>query len=85
MTVAELIALRRSLDFTQAQMAARMGLGARSYQDIEAADRDADVRERHQLLAEAVAFLAAAERGDFALSTPRFRAAALDIARLIRG
>ncbi|GGC68449.1 hypothetical protein [Chelatococcus reniformis] len=79
----DLVELRKRLGLKQADMAKHMGMGMRAYQDLEA--EPARVLDRHQLLAEAVSLLVAQERRDPMLAAPRMRAAALDIAQMMRG
>ena len=61
MTVQELVELRCALGMNQQQMAEEMGLGTRSYEDIEAGKNQ--LLKRHRLLAERCA-LSATYRAD---------------------
>ena len=83
MTPAELVALRNSLALTQAEMAERMGLGARAYQDIEGGV--SKVRPIHVAAAERAALTLAVERGNPMLAPATVRRQALELARLITG
>lgn len=83
MTPAELVALRKSLDLTQAEMAGRVGLGLRAYQDIEAGV--SKLRPIHAHAAERAALTLAVERANPMLAPAAVRREALDLARLITG
>ncbi|WP_316214269.1 MULTISPECIES: hypothetical protein [unclassified Bradyrhizobium] len=58
----DLLTLRKALGFNQAEMAKRMGLGARAYFTLE--QEPASVNIRHVRLAEYVALSEAVARGD---------------------
>lgn len=83
MTAAELVALRKRLDLTQAGMAERVGLSLRAYQDIEASV--SKLRPIHAHAAERAALALAVERADPMLAPAVVRRQALDLARLITG
>lgn len=83
----DLAGLRRNLDLTQTEMAARMCLSMRACQDREAApERD---KPRHSKLAEYVALEVALERKNPMLAPGSVRAMALDLdldlAQMLRG
>ena len=73
--------LRKSLELSQTEMAERMGLSVRPYQELEGGDRQ--VRPRHIRLAESVALDVAVEKQDPELAPPRVREAIVKLARLI--
>lgn len=83
MTPADLVAFRKTLDLTQAEMAERVGLGLRAYQDIEAGV--SRLRPIHVHAAERAALALAVERGNPMLAPAEVRRQALDLARLITG
>ena len=83
MTAADLVALRKSLNLTQAEMAERIGLGLRAYQDIEGGV--SKLRPIHVNAAERAALSLAVERGNPMLAPAGVRREALDLAGLIRG
>jgi transcriptional regulator with XRE-family HTH domain len=83
MSADQLITLRRSLDLTQAEMADRIGLGLRAYQDIEGGA--SKCRPIHVAAAERAALTLAVERGNPMLAPAEIRRQALDLARLITG
>ena len=83
MTVQDLVALRKLLDLTQTEMAGRIGLSMRGYQDIEAGA--SKLRPIHALAAERAALALAVERGNPMLAPASVRRQALDLARLITG
>lgn len=62
---ADIQALRKALGFNQAEMASRMGLGARAYFTLE--QDPGAVNARHIMLAEHVALTEAVARGDRSL------------------
>ncbi len=73
--------LRKGLGLAQPEMARRMGLSLRPYQQLElSADK---VRRRHVRLAESVALDIAIERQDPELVPESIREKAIDLARLI--
>ena len=76
-----LVELRTSLGLGQADMAKRMGISLRSYQEIEAGTRR--LRSRHVRLAESVALEVAVENGDPQLAKGNERANAIKFAQLI--
>jgi transcriptional regulator with XRE-family HTH domain len=82
MTNSELVALRKLLGLTQAEMAERMGLGTRAYQSLEAGET---LRTLHILAAERIALALAVERGDPMLAPVGVRREALELARSITG
>ncbi len=82
MTVEEFTTLRHALGLTQTEMAKRMRLSLRTFQDIEARDT---LRRVHALSAERVALSIAVENGDPMLAPANVRREALDLATLIRG
>jgi transcriptional regulator with XRE-family HTH domain len=61
--------LRKRLGFNQAEMANRMGLGARTYWSLE--ENPGSINVRHAKLAEMVALELAVERQDASLAPPR--------------
>jgi predicted nucleotide-binding protein/DNA-binding XRE family transcriptional regulator len=69
---------RNSLSLTQSEMAKRMGLGSRSYQDLEADPNK--IQSRHIRLAESVALDLAVERRDPMLIPASIRAKVLTLA-----
>lgn len=79
----DLIALRKSLGLTQTQMAERIGLKLRSYQDLEG-DRAA-IRDIHMRAAERAALDVAVERGNPMLAPASIRRSALLLAGMIWG
>jgi len=82
MTVDELIALRKRLGLTQAQMADRIGLGLRAYTEIE--NGRSALRGIHVAAAERVSLAIAAERGDPMLAAPAARRDALAVGEALR-
>ncbi|HEY8066654.1 MAG TPA: helix-turn-helix transcriptional regulator [Methylosinus sp.] len=82
MTNEELVALRKRLGLTQAEMANRMGLGHRAYQTLEAGE---SLRGLHVAAAERVALTVAVERGDPMLAPVEVRREALALARMVTG
>lgn len=85
MTVGELTRLRTDLGLTQTGMARAMGLSMRAYQDIEALDDEADLRERHKLLAERCSLSVAVRRRDPMLAVASIRREAQDLMAMFRG
>lgn len=83
MTAEELIALRKSLGLTQAELGERIGLALRSIQEIESGKTP--VRPSHALAAERIALALAVERKDPMLAPAAVRREALELARLIAG
>lgn len=76
-----IVAIRLKLGLTQLEMAASMGLGMSTYQDLEA---DASkVRIRHHQQAEHVAFFTAAERKDPTLIPDSYRRAMQQLKGLV--
>jgi transcriptional regulator with XRE-family HTH domain len=75
--------LRDRLGLHQSQMAEKMGLSTRAYQDLEA--DPAKVRKLHWLAAERVSLDVAAKAGNPMLAELQIRREALEIARLIAG
>jgi DNA-binding XRE family transcriptional regulator len=82
MTKEELIALRKSLGLTQADMAERIGLGLRAYQSVE---NEGTLRRLHELAAERVALEIAVERANPMLAPVDVRREALALARMVIG
>jgi transcriptional regulator with XRE-family HTH domain len=66
-----LASLRKTLELSQAKMAARMGLSLRPYQELESGDRR--VRSRHIRLAESVALDIAVEKQNIELAPDNVR------------
>ncbi len=83
MTSEEMLALRKSLELTQLEMAVLMGMKMRAYQEMEAGR--SPVREIHRLAAERGALHLAAARGAPMLAPASVRRDALKIAQLIVG
>lgn len=83
MTSEEMLALRKSLELTQIEMAEIMGMKMRAYQEIEAGR--SPVREIHRLAAERGALHLAVTRGEPMLAPASVRRDALKIAQLIVG
>jgi transcriptional regulator with XRE-family HTH domain len=83
MTAGELVDLRDRLGITQTEMAQRLGLGLRAYQDIEGGV--SKVRAIHVAAAERAALALAVERRDPMLAPVDVRRQALELARLITG
>lgn len=79
----DLKALRNALALNQADMAARIGLGARAYQALEAGE--ATIRPIHVNAAERAALAIAVERRQPMLAPASIRREALDLAALMRG
>ena len=76
-----LIRLRKTLGLAQSDMARRMGLSLRPYQELESNIRK--VLRRHVRLAESVALDIAIEKEDPELAPTSVRNKALSLARLI--
>ena len=77
----DLVGLRKTLDLTQSDMAKRMGLGLRTYQELEMnADK---VRRRHVRLAESVALDVAVEKQNPMIAPASIRKKALKLASII--
>jgi transcriptional regulator with XRE-family HTH domain len=76
-----LIGLRKALGLGQLEMAQRMGLSLRPYQELESNIRK--VLSRHVRLAESVALDVAVEREDPKLAPDNVRKKAIQLARLI--
>ena len=83
MSPADLAALRDKLGITQTDMAQRVGLGLRVYQDIEGGV--SKVRPIHFAAAERAALGLAVEKGDPMLAPVGVRRQALELASLIAG
>lgn len=84
MSVQEMKDLRERARLTQAQMAARMGLGKTAYVDLELGDDDwKKFKHRHQLALERASLSLAVERGDISLALSSARRDALALTRLI--
>lgn len=79
----DLVETRNRIGLTQAEMAKRMGMGLRAYQELESSPER--VKLRHQMLAGLAALYVALERGDPMLAPASIRRHALDLAALIRG
>ena len=73
--------LRKALGLGQLEMARRMGLSLRPYQQLELSPDK--VRRRHVRLAESVALDIAIEKEDLELAPESVRKKATDLARLI--
>jgi transcriptional regulator with XRE-family HTH domain len=73
--------LRLTLGLTQAEMAKEMGLAVRSYQQLEAGEKE--IRRRHVALAERVSLGVAVARRDPYLAMPSIREEAMQIAALL--
>ena len=67
----DLLALRKSLKLSQAEMAKRMGLGSRAYFSIETEPET--IKPRHVRLAESVSLDVALEKADPMLATASMR------------
>lgn len=80
MTTEELIALRKSLGLTQAEMAEGMGLSHRAYQNVEAGP---GIRKMHAVAATWVAMVVAVEKAEPMLAPAPARKIALSLANLI--
>jgi transcriptional regulator with XRE-family HTH domain len=78
----DLIELRKSLDFTQKQMAEEMGLSLRAYQAIEAGE--SEYRMLHRLAAERVAMMRAVDLKNPALAPLPVRQDAIALVDLLR-
>lgn len=75
------INLRKALGLGQLEMATRMGLSLRPYQELEAADRP--VRPRHIRLAESVALDLAIEKQNFGLLPNNVREKVIKLAVML--
>ena len=73
--------LRKSLGLGQSEMAERMGLSLRPYQELESQDRR--VRPRHIRLAESVALDVVIERQDLNLAPDSVRKKAVRLALML--
>jgi len=78
----DLVNLRLDLRLTQQEMAERLGMALRSYQDIEAGE--SKYRFIHRLAAERVALALAVDRGDPDLAPIPLREDAIELVRLGR-
>lgn len=78
----DLIALRKRIGLTQAEMAERMGLGSRAYFTLE--QDPASINARHIMLAQMVSLREAVERHDRSLADAAVAALADEFARLAR-
>ena len=76
-----LIKLRKSLGLGQAEMARRMGLSLRPYQELESKARS--VRPRHVRLAESVALDIAIEKKNLKLAPDRVRKKMIKLALML--
>lgn len=83
MDLPDIIALRKRLGWTQAQMAERIGIGLRAWQIIEG--DPSKLRTMHVHAVERAALAAAVEQGDPMLAPASVRKQALDLARMITG
>jgi transcriptional regulator with XRE-family HTH domain len=81
MTEFSLIKLRKSLGLGQAEMARRMGLSLRPYQELESETRS--VRPRHIRLAESVALDVAIERENLEIAPDNVRKKAIKLALML--
>jgi len=80
---ADLVAFRENIGLTQAQLAARLGMHSRTYQELEAGK--SKLRDVHALAIERIALDVALETGDPMKAPAEVRRLALDLARLITG
>lgn len=80
---ADLTALRKALNLTQAEMAEKLGLSTRGYQDIEYGR--ANLRPVHAHAAERIALSEAIRQNNPMLAPVAIRREALDLARMIAG
>ena len=76
-----LIELRKALGIGQSEMAKRMGLSLRPYQELESQTRR--VRSRHVRLAESVALEIAIERQNLELAPANVRKQAVKLALML--
>jgi transcriptional regulator with XRE-family HTH domain len=76
-----LIKLRKSLGLGQSEMAKRMGLSLRPYQELESKARN--IRPRHVLLAESVALDIAIERKNLELAPGTVRKKMIKLAMML--
>jgi transcriptional regulator with XRE-family HTH domain len=76
----DLVSLRKDLGLTQQEMAERLGMALRGYQDIEAGE--SKYRFIHRLAAERVALALAVDRGAPDLAPIAVRADAVELVRL---
>ena len=76
-----LIRLRKSLGLGQSEMATRMGLSLRPYQELESKARS--VRPRHVRLAESVALDIAIEKQNLELAPANVRKKAVKLALML--
>lgn len=83
MTPDQAIGLRKTLGLTQTELANRLGMGLRAWQEIEGGR--SPVRLVHQLALERIALSIGLERGDINAVPASVRRDALDLARLIAG
>lgn len=83
MTSEELITLRKAFGITQTEMAERIGLKLRAYQDLEAGK--SEVRKIHDEAVAMVSLHIAVERGNPMLALPEVRKLALRLAQQITG
>ena len=81
MILEDFVGHRKTLGLTQTEMAGRIGLSLRAYQDIEAGV--SKLRPIHVAAAERVALALAVERGDPMLAPAGVRRQALELARLM--
>jgi DNA-binding XRE family transcriptional regulator len=77
----DLVGLRKILGLTQSEMAKRVGLSLRTYQELEM--NSGKVRRRHVRLAESVAFDVAVEKNNPMLAPASVRKKALKLASII--
>jgi transcriptional regulator with XRE-family HTH domain len=78
-----LLRLRKKLGLAQSEMARRMGLSLRPYQELESDNKIRKVRSRHVRLAESVALDVALEKEDPELAPVSIRNRAMKLARVI--
>jgi transcriptional regulator with XRE-family HTH domain len=76
-----LVTLRKALGLGQAEMAKRMGLSLRPYQELESTTRS--IRPRHVRLAESVALDIAIERQDLKLAPDNVRKKVVKLALML--
>ena len=81
MTLEDIVGHRKALGLTQTEMAERIGLGMRAYQDIETGA--SKLRPIHVAAVERASLALAIERGNPMLAPAAVRRQALELARLI--
>lgn len=83
MTLEEIKTYRAQVGLSQTEMAERMGMKMRSYQDIEAGRTP--IATRHVMSLERASLQISLERKDISLALPAIRRDALDYTALFRG